>query len=171
MKNLTITTKGFVGICLGLIILDLFIKIFINKNYEQGQFNQILGGLFTIGNVKTVSMALGFDISHKIMIAIKVIFQLAIVLLFFRVQRLNIKKLYKVSVSLIVFGWLGNYLDKFILMSGDSNYQHLDYFRIIGFRPFLNISTVMTSIGWILLLIAIVIGFKDIKMIFGKAKQ
>jgi len=66
---------------------------------------------------------------------------------------------------------VGNYIDKFILMSGVSNYQHLDYFSLVGFRPFMNISTAMVSIGWIILLIAVFIGFKDIKMIFRKAKQ
>lgn len=116
-------------------------------------------------------MAMGFDISQKLTIAIKILFQILIFILFLRVQGLEIKKLYKISVSLIIFGWMGNYLDKFILMSGDSNYQHLDYFRIIGFRPFMNISTLMTSAGWILLLIAIVIGFKNLKLIFGKRGQ
>ena len=171
MNKLKITTKRFVGICLGLIILDLVLKFIVDKTYEQGQFNQILGGLFTIGNVKTLSMAMGFDISQKLTIAIKILFQILIFILFLRVQGLEIKKLYKISVSLIIFGWMGNYLDMFILMSGDSNYQHLDYFRIIGFRPFMNISTLMTSTGWILLLIAIVIGFKNLKLIFGKRGQ
>jgi len=107
MKNLKNTTKGFIGFCLGLIILDFLFKILIIKNYEQGQFNQILGGLITIGNVKTISISMGFDISHKIIIVIKILFQLLFVLLFFRVQGLNIKKLYKYSISLIIFGWLG----------------------------------------------------------------
>ena len=171
MKNLKNATKGFILVCLGLIILDLLFKILINKNYEQGQYNQILGGLITIGNVKTISMALGFEISYKIILVIRIVIQLLFVLLFFRVQGLNVKILYKYSITLLIFGWLGNYMDRFILMSGDLNYQHLDYLRLIGFRPFMNISTVMVSLGWILLLIAIVTGFKEIKMIFSRSKE
>ena len=123
-----------------------------------------MGGLVTIGNVKTMKFAFSSTPIYMIFPIAQVLF----VLLFFRLQKLEVHRLFKYSSTMIVFGWLGNFLDKLILSQDGANYLHLDYFNIGGSGNFMNISSVLVLIGWILFLAAIIIGFKDLKKIFKR---
>lgn len=72
---------------------------------------------------------------------------------------------------MIVCGWIGNYLDRFILGLGDMSYVQLDYlyFYMIGIT--FNLSTEVILAGWILLIVSVVVGFRDLKIIFSKEKS
>lgn len=90
------------------------------------------------------------------------------VVLFIRIQMVNVGKFLKVS-SLIVIGWFGIIFDRLILANGMSNYIHMDYFCINGvMNYFLNLSSLMTTIGYILFVVALIVHRKDIKRVFRK---
>lgn len=165
MKKLNNTPKRFFAICIGLIILDLIFKNLILSNFEQGSYEKIGGGLMNIGKVKTTQRPFGSGLFNTLFPIAQILF----VLLTFRLQKLEIHKLFKYSSAMIVFGWIGNFLDKLILSNWESGYVHLDYFNIGRKGPFMNISSILASIGLILFVVAIIIGFKDLKKIFKKS--
>lgn len=164
-KNIT---KKLILICFGITLLDFAIRIFISSKMTLGTFNEILGGLITVSPIKTSTIAFGNGPAIKLEQISIMVFQLLFVLLFVRIQKLEINKLFKYATTLIVFGWLGNYLDQIFLARGIPNYQHLDYFKILNIGSFTNISTILVLVGWVLLIFAVVIGFKDLKIIFRK---
>ena len=71
---------------------------------------------------------------------------------------------------MIVAGWSGNYFDK-LFFSTNSSYKHLDYlsFTIIS-DAFTNLSSLMSVLGWALLIFAVIFKFNDFKKIFERRK-
>lgn len=162
-------TIGFIVLTMTIILIDLILKSVIIKNFEIGEKFQLIGGLITISRVQNLRLAFGFEISPKVIEIIKIIIQVIFVLIFVKIQKVKINKLYKYSMTLIVFGWIGNYIDRIIFSNSNSNYMYLDYLNISGvFRFFTNLSSLITSIGWLLILIAIIIKTKDLRIIFKK---
>ena len=115
------STNLFILICLSLIVLDLILKSVVSSNIPQGEYQPILGGLLTIGSVKTVNNVYGSVLSTQIWPIIKIFLQALFVFMFLRMQRLDIHSLYKYASTMMVFGWLGNYIDKFVLFGEDSS--------------------------------------------------
>jgi lipoprotein signal peptidase len=149
--------------------LDLLFKYLITNNLEIGEGIQILGGLITLCRIQNYGMAFGIPIGHLLIVIIKISIQAIFVILFIRIQQVKINKLIKYSSTLIVFGWIGNHLDRIFFASGDSRYFQLDYINVGWlFQLCTNISSLITILGWILFLIAIVIKFSDLKILFQK---
>jgi len=166
MKKIHNFSISSIVLALLIIILDLVIKYLITKNFMIGEMRSIIDGMVSIGRVENFRMALGL-IGYFIKIIVLSI-QLACVILFFIIQKREINILYKYSITLIVFGWIGNYLDGIFFSNGDSGYVCLDYLYFNGIDFLINVSSVMNLIGWLLLIFAIISKFKEFKNLFKK---
>ena len=71
---------------------------------------------------------------------------------------------------MIIAGWAGNYFDK-LFFSTSSSYKHLDYlnFTIIS-DAFTNLSSLISLLGWALLIVAVTFKFNDFKKIFERRR-
>ncbi|MBN1181543.1 MAG: signal peptidase II [Bacteroidales bacterium] len=168
MNRFKYVTKKFFLLVLILIIVDLLIKYIIISKLHQYQRIALLHGFIELCRIQTNSAAFGFA-SLNILGIIRLVLQVTFMILFIRIQFVSVNKWYKYSSALVVFGWIGNYLDKIIFSNGEKTYAHLDYFYVRGFsHSILNLSTVMTLTGWIAFIMVIIIRFKDLKIIFHK---
>lgn|GEM_PF-4065503 len=142
-----------------ILILDLILKSLIQRNIADGHYKEILGGLITLGKIPNFKMALGSNVTATLLSAVIIIFQLAFTYVSFLLQKSEVNNLFKYSTTVIVCGWLGNLLDKLFFSNGNKSYVSLDYFNIAGTSFYSNLSSVMTQIGWLLLLLAITLNF------------
>ncbi len=169
MKKLHNFSKGFITIVIAIVITDLVFKTIIVNTYDVREIYQIFGGLITIGHVPTLRMSFGSGVNPMLLDTGMVLLFVILLFLFIKIQKIEIDKLYKYAITLIVFGWIGNYIDRIFLSKAVSNYQHLDYFNISGvFRSFTNLSSIIAVLGWLLSVVAIVVKFRELGKIFKK---
>lgn len=162
-------TVRFILIALAVVIVDFAIKCIIAETFSVGEIVGTANGLLSVGRIPNMRMSLGLQSTITLLDILSVTFKLAMVVLFIRIQMVNVGKFLKVSSSLIVIGWFGIILDRLILANGMSNYIHMDYFCINGvMNYFLNLSSLMTTIGYILFVVALIVHRKDIKRVFRK---
>jgi lipoprotein signal peptidase len=158
----------FLILATAIIALDFISKIVVIKTFQPYEHIEWLGGLIGIGRISTVKMSFGFRFGYASIDIVQIILDLILVIGFFKIQRIEISKLYKYAATLIVFGLLGNYLDRAILANGNIGYLNLSYLNLNN--SFTNLSSLMHTIGWTLLLIALISKFSDFKLIFRKQK-
>jgi len=164
-------TVPFILIALAFATIDFAIKYIIADTFSVGEIIGTANGLLSVGRIPNMKMSLGMHSTITLFDILSVAFQLVMVILFVRIQLVNVGKLLKVSSSLIVIGWFGIILDRLMLANGMSNYINMDYFCINGvMNYFLNLSSLMTTIGYILFVVALIVHRKDIKVILKKKK-
>lgn len=153
-------------IILIIVMTDLIIKSWITNNLEAGQTQTVLGGALVVANIKNMKLALGMGIDY--LGYLRILFQLVFVVLFIRIQTVNTTgRLFKIASLLIVTGWTGNYIDKFLFSKGNSAYLWMDYLSVFS-MPFINLSSLMIYVGWLLFFLALIIQFGDMKVIFRR---
>ena len=105
-------------------------------------------------------------------IAIKTPIYLFVFFVFFRSQTKDVNTFLKYASTLIVFGLLGNFLDKILIGGWNSNYLHTDnlLFRFIS-RSIVNLSSILSSLGSLLLIIAIALNLKDFISLFKRTEK
>lgn len=156
-----------------IIIIDLFFKYRIKDNYEYAQGFGILNNFIQIKNINLSRMTWGWQMNNSFnpSVIIPLVFQFLFLLLFIRVQTINIHKLFRIGTLFIFMGIVGNYLDRFLLSNGQAGYVQMDYIYIEAFSSaFFNLSSLLCYAGAIILIIAILNNFKDIKKIFSRRK-
>lgn len=167
-KNIFIVISPIIA----LVIIDLIIKYWISNNLLLGQRQELIGDVFMIIPINNLGMAFGFGSGLSIIDigswTIKIIFSV----LFIKILNVKTLNIFKLSSALILFGWIGNLLDRLFLSRGIKGYRFMDYFydNLIT-QNITNISSILSLTGWIIFLIFIIIRFKDFKKIFQKTKR
>ena len=148
------TTKLFIGISILLITIDLYLKSYITSNFNFGQRSQIIDGILTLVHAKTSGNPFSFS---SISSVIKMIIFILLILTLYRFRTKGIHKGFKYSSILIIAGFLGNIFDKILMGKWSSNYLHTDYIWFEPTRYVVNLSSLMYSLGWALLIIMILV--------------
>lgn len=151
--------KSAVILGFSIFILDLILKSHIHRNIPDDHFEEIFGGLITLGKMPNLKMAFGSNAIGILLSVVIITFQLAFTYFSCLLQKSEANSLFKYATTMIVCGWLGNLLDKIFFSNGDTSYVSLGYFNIAGTSFYSNLSSFMTHLGWLLLLFAIVLNF------------
>ncbi len=169
MKKLRNLHYGYIVLACVLCVTDLVVKIFIIKNFETGEIIPKLNGWIAIGRIETLRMPFGFNggpgFFGYLVIAVQVVF----VIFFIRIQSREVDKFFKLATVFIVFGWIGNYLDRLFFAKGNWAYVNLDYFNLaLAGNSVINLSSLMILIGWFLLIVVALLKFSEFKSLFRK---
>lgn len=168
MKKLS-KAFGFIMFAFALFVADLVIKYFITMKFQPGETISFANSWITIGRIENLRLPLGFvgglDVVGYITIAVQLLF----LMLFIRIQIRDVDPYFKYSSVLIVFGWIGNYLDRLFFAKGNWAYMHMDYFNLaLAGKSVINLSSLMILIGWFLLLVVALLKFSEFKSLFRK---
>jgi lipoprotein signal peptidase len=148
-----------------LMVADLIIKAWLVNNLPNGESINIAGEAITIQRITTHRMALRINAWSHIIDYVHLAFQVAFVVFFMKALRANVHNSFKLASALIVAGWIGLYLDRFLFSAPGSGALYLDY--VIVANSFVtSLTSLMIMVGWILLLLSVVIQFKEVKIIF-----
>jgi lipoprotein signal peptidase len=154
----------------GVLILDILIKSIVVNVFQPTEMSELLGGIFSIGRIQTIRMA-GFNFGAvSILFWITLMVQVLILWFTIRVQKRAVHKFYKYATIMIVFGCIGNYVDWILFSGGNFSYVYTEYFYFSLTGSLWSLTTLMITVGWLLLLLSVMIAFKDLKVIFSKAK-
>jgi len=151
-----------------LISIDLLVKSWVSNNLSLGERIDIFGDTFTLVRVESRAMQFqkfigGFSILEISGWIIKILF----LVIFIRAWKKDVSTVLRLSLSLILFGIIGNLLDRFIFMNewGDS-YRSLSYFYDRLTDRHTSISSTLSSLGLITSIGFLIIRFKEFKGIF-----
>jgi signal peptidase II len=157
-------------IVLTITVLDLIIKAWALSALGFGNQMKLAGDIFLIVPVKNIRMSLGISNYWSIAVILDLLFKLLFLVFFTRIHNRVIADGFKWSSALILFGWIGNFIDRLLFSEGDSSYIHMDYFYDgLVTRSVTSITTAMILAGWIVLLVVTIVRFRDLKKIFAKA--
>ena len=153
-----------------IILLDLLVKKYISSNFEIGTPIFSIKSFLIIAKVETHNMSHGWKQQIDYYSIITIIFQVLFLIVFRRMWMRKINNLFLIFSFMIIAGWAGNYFDK-LFFSTSNSYKHLDYlsFTIIS-DAFTNLSSLMSLLGWSLLIFAVIFKFNDFKKIFERHK-
>ncbi len=171
MGNTKNHTWRFLIIISIIVVVDFLIKLIIVNTLQVHEEVNVIDNFFSIIRIHTMKLAYGFPGDYWIIDIVRFTFHALILLLAIRIQKRNVYKTYKYSTIMIVCGWIGNYLDRFLLAMGDSSYIQLDYLYFHAVGIIFNLSTEVILVGWILLIVSIVVRFRDLNVIFSKEKS
>ena len=164
--------KFYIGmiIIMAIILLDLFIKRWLINNFEIGEIAVSIKNFLIVSRVETHTMSYGFRPQVDYFFIIEIGFQLIFLLFFITILIRKINMQFILFSIMIIGGWAGNYFDK-LFFSNTSSYQHLDYlnFNVVS-SAFINLSSLMSMLGWILLIFTVIFKYKDFRKVFVKAK-
>jgi lipoprotein signal peptidase len=152
-----------------LAIFDLIIKIWTVRTLGFQNKLKLIGDLVWIIPIRNVGT------SGKTLFAtdgILILLQLLFLFVFYRIQTQGVAKGFKWASSLIVFGWIGNWADHFIFSDEayPAQFTHMDYFYDgVLTNSVTSITQIMILGGWLLLLIMIIVRFRDVRKIFSNA--
>lgn len=151
-----------------LMVADLIIKAWLVNTLPNGENITMAGGAIAIQRITTYRMALRVNAWPHIIDFVHLAFQIAFVVFFMKALRANVHNSFKLASALIVAGWIGLYLDRFLFSAPGSGALYQDYV-IIANSFVTSLTSLMIMVGWILLLLSVVIRFKDLKIIFKRA--
>lgn len=143
----------FIGL---LISLDLLTKIYIYGPISFGEGDIILiPGVLRFTSVENTGASFGIFANHTIILSIVSLITIigAIVAQVLTINKLK-SPLFRIALSLIVAGGIGNLIDRFTL----SYVRDFIYFELIDFAVF-NIADSCLTIGCILLIIFIIFDY------------
>ncbi len=172
MKKLQNLFYGYILFACALSLADLLTKYMIIQKFEQGEMLSLLNGWVAIGRIENLRLPLGFNGGLGFFGYLVIAIQLVFVFYFMRIQLRKVDNFFKFSSALIVFGWMGNYLDRLFFANGNWAYVHLDYFNLtLAGNAVINISSLMILIGWIVLVVISLIRFNEFKSIFRENRN
>lgn len=145
-KNLLI---GGSGIVLG-VLLDQIIKIIVRAKMAISSSFDVIPGFFSISHIENTGAAWG-SLSDNTILLIIISFVLIIGLLFlYRLVDFKKKKMYSISLTLMISGAIGNLIDR---LAFHSVTDYLD-FNIIGYDfPVFNLADCLLVVGFFLIAI------------------
>ena len=152
---------------IGVVILfDLLIKKYIASHFGIGQTVFSIKGFLIIAKVEAHSMSYGWKQPFDYFLILTIILQVLFLVFFIRMIRKKADRRFIIFSLMIIAGWTGNYFDK-LFFSTSNSYQQLDYlnFPIVS-GAFTNLSALMSLLGWILLIFAVIFKFGDFKKVF-----
>jgi lipoprotein signal peptidase len=172
MKKLQNISLGFILLSILLSITDLIIKYLIAETFEPGELNSHLNGWVLIGRIENLRFPLGFNGGVGVFGYAVIAIQVVLVMFFVRIQIREADKYFKYSSALIVFGWVGNYLDRLFFANDNWAYVHLDYFNLaIAGKSFINLSSLMILTGWILFIAVALLKFNQFIGLLRKSRS
>jgi len=153
-----------------LILLDLLVKKYISSNFEIGTPIFSIKSFLIIAKVETHNMSYGWRQQIDYVSIVTIICKVLFLIVFRRMWMRKINNLFLIFSFMIIAGWAGNYFDK-LFFSTSSSYKHLDYlnFTIIS-DAFTNLSSLISLLGWALLIVAVTFKFNDFKKIFERRR-
>jgi len=153
-----------------LILLDLLVKKYISSNFEIGTPILSIKSFLIIAKVETHNMSYGWRQQIDYVSIVTIICKVLFLIVFRRMWMRKINNLFLIFSFMIIAGWAGNYFDK-LFFSTSSSYKHLDYlnFTIIS-DAFTNLSSLISLLGWALLIVAVTFKFNDFKKIFERRR-
>ncbi len=151
------------------ILFDLLIKKYIVNNFEIGQTIFSIKGFLIVAKIEMHSISYGWKQPINYSLIINIIFQAAFLILFIRMLVKKVNFRFIIFSFMIISGWAGNYLDK-LFFSTSSSYQQLDYlsFAIVS-DAFTNISSLLSLVGWAVLVLAAIFKLEDFKRVFNRS--
>lgn len=164
VKNYTIRFLVFISI---IVAVDFAVKLIIVNTLAPHEEVVVLDNIFSIIRIHNVKLALGLRNGYWMIDIVRFTFHALLLIFAIRAQKRDVHKLYKYSTAMIVCGWIGNYMDRFLLAQGDTSYVQMDYLFFYQFGFVFNLCTVIISVGWILLAVSVVTKFKDLKVLFS----
>ena len=152
-----------------LVLVDLIIKTIISFQFQATEMKEVIPGFLSIGRIETIyGGGLSLQNALVVKVCLRIIFQVALLALAMRVQKLPVHRWYKYSTALIALSIIGNGIDWILFAHGRLHYLFTEYIWFHFLGPVLSISTVLYSLGWLFLFISIVVAFKDLKIIFAR---
>jgi len=160
-------STAFLISIISLVILDLIIKAIVVSQFERTEMKEVIPGFLSIGRIETISLA-GFRIQDEpvFRIVIRILFQVAMIALAIRIQKLTIHRWYQYATTMIALAIIGYDFDWIFFSHGNLSYLFTDYLWFQFLYPLVSITSILDFLGWVLFLISIVFAFRDLKVIF-----
>jgi lipoprotein signal peptidase len=155
-----------------LVLVDLVIKAIISVQFQATEMKEVIPGFLSIGRIETI-YGVGFNLQNALVlkVGLRILFQLALLALAVRAQRLPVHRWYKYATAMIAFAFVGNWLDWLLFADGRLHYVFTEYLWFHFLGPVLSIATILDAVGWVLLLVSIIVAFRDLKIIFTRNKN
>ena len=163
------TSKRPIIVASIIVITDLIIKTIIFRIYEFGQWTELFGGLVTVGRVHNVGMAFGIRFGINPLEIAGYCFQIVFVFFAVRVLWSSVRPLFKYATAFILGSWIDNYADR-LLFAQDDHYLSMSYITVNN-GAMISLADILSTIGWVLLIAAILIDFKGFRSIFSRQKS
>lgn len=154
-----------------LILLDVMIKAIIASRFQPTEMIDVAKGFIVVGRIQNVSIAFGLQSGFPWAQLVRIFFQILMLLLAIRIQQRPVAKGYKYGSAMIVGGIVGNYIDRLLFSNGTPGFHSTGYFLIHPIEGFHSISSLLITAGWLVVIVSIIISFKDLKVIFGGASS
>ena len=151
-----------------LVIIDVIIKAIVVNHFQPTQTAYVVEGHVIVGRIQNLSMAFGFRGGFTWIDVVRVIIHVLMVWLAVRIQQRPVSKGYKYGSAMIAGGIIGGYIDWLLFSGGTPGYRSMDYIAIHPIEGMHSISSVLGTVGWVILIISIIISFKDLKVIFSR---
>lgn len=143
---------GLIFIILG-ILLDQVFKIVIRVNLEEGKNIPIIKGFFHIAHIENTGAAWGGLSNLTILLIILSIGILAFFIYMFKDVDFKNKKVFSISLVMVISGTIGNLIDRIFFQSVT---DFLDFY-IFGYDyPVFNIADILLVIGFFIFLVDLV---------------
>ena len=143
---------GIIFIILG-ILLDQVVKIIIRVTMEEGKNIPIIKGFFHIAHIENTGTAWGGLSNLSILLIILSIGILAFFIYMFKDVDFKNKKVFSISLVMVISGTIGNLIDRIFFQSVT---DFLDFY-IFGYDyPVFNIADILLVIGFAIFLIDLV---------------
>ncbi|GAB5052299.1 signal peptidase II [Pediococcus ethanolidurans] len=135
-------------IILAVVLLDQFVKFWIVANIDINTVHQVIPGLFSLTNIRNDGAA--WSILEGKTTFFYLITLVALAVLIYFLYRTRGHWLYQISLSLIIAGAFGNFIDRLRMKYVVDMFQ-LDFINF----PIFNVADFALTIGVIVLFIAI----------------
>lgn len=135
-------------IILAVVLLDQFVKFWIVTNIDINTVHQVIPGLFSLTNIRNDGAA--WSILEGKTTFFYLITLVALAVLIYFLYRTRGHWLYQISLSLIIAGAFGNFIDRLRMKYVVDMFQ-LDFINF----PIFNVADFALTIGVIVLFIAI----------------
>lgn len=143
---------GVIFIALG-ILLDQIVKIIVRVNMEVGDSITIINHFFYISHVENTGAAWGGFSGFTVILTILSIGMLGFFIYLYRKIDFKNKRLYSISLVLVISGTIGNLIDRLIFRHVT---DFLDFY-IFGYDyPVFNIADILLVVGFALLIIYLI---------------
>jgi lipoprotein signal peptidase len=155
-----------------LVIIDLIIKTIISFQFQTTEMKEVIPGFLSMGRIETI-YGVGLNLQNALVlkVGLRILFQVALLALAVRVQKLPVHRWYKYSTALIALAVIGNGIDWILFSHGRLHYIFTEYIWFHFLGPVLSISTILNFVGWLFLLISVIVAFRDLKIIFTFKKN
>ena len=145
---------GYVCIILGVIALDRLVKLWLVAGYMPGETTAVIGDFFHITYVQNRGVAFSMLEGHEQMILIGTSVLLAAGLVFLLATCRKNPALFNTGLALVCGGGIGNVIDR-------ATFGYVVDMFDFGWFPVFNVADICICVGCGLMLLYVLISFKE----------